>query len=99
MSIHVKTGVADLLDQSIPDRSFYLELVRALYGTPKSIFSATIAALIIMGLSHALSGDPAYLVLFTSFAIVGTGRSGLVILYHHSPHNAADFASIKRWEL
>jgi diguanylate cyclase (GGDEF)-like protein len=83
---------------SIADRTFYFELVRILYSTPKSIFSATVVALIIIGLSGELTGDPFYTVFLGSFLIAGIGRSGLVLLYRHSQHDVTDFISIKHWE-
>jgi diguanylate cyclase (GGDEF)-like protein len=99
MSIHAKAGVTDLLDRSNPDQSFYRELVHALYSTPKSIFSATVAALIIIGLSRELSGDPFYSFFFLGFLIVGIGRSGLVLLYRRRRQDGMDSVSLGHWEL
>jgi len=97
MNVHAKAGVADLLDRS--DHMFYAELVGALYSTPKSIFGATLAALIIIAISAALSGDPFFAAFFAGFLVVGIARTGAVLLYHHARHDAGDFASVRRWEL
>lgn len=98
-STALKVGVLDRLDRAVPDQLFYFELVRALYSTPKSIFSATIAALVIMGISGVLTGDAFYANFFLGFIIVGAWRSGLVLAYHRTTHDATDTRLIKRWEL
>src|SRR5713101_5850181 len=84
---------------SIAHQTFYFELVRALFSTPKSIFSATVATLIITALTGELTGDRLYTVFFAGFLIAGIGLSGLVLLYHHSRHDTNDPVSIQRWEL
>ena len=98
-STALKIGVLDRLDRAVPDQPFYFELVRALYSTPKSIFSATIAALVIIGISGVLTGDAFYANFFLGFIIVGAWRSGLVLAYHRTTHDATDTRLIKRWEL
>jgi diguanylate cyclase (GGDEF)-like protein len=98
-STALKIGVLDRLDRAVPDQLFYFELVRALYSTPKSIFSATIAALVIIGISGGLTGDAFYANFFLGFIIVGAWRSGLVLAYHRTTHDATDTRLIKRWEL
>jgi diguanylate cyclase (GGDEF)-like protein len=98
-STALKIGVLDRLDRAVPDQLFYFELVRALYSTPKSIFSATIAALVIIGISGVLTGDVFYANFFLGFIIVGAWRSGLVLAYHRTTHDATDTRLIKRWEL
>jgi diguanylate cyclase (GGDEF)-like protein len=97
MTIHAKTGVGNLLDRS--DQAFYAELVGALYSTPKSIFGATIAALLIISISAALGGDPLFAIFFASFLIVGIARTGTALLYNHARHDTDDFAPVRRWEL
>lgn len=101
MRIHAaKTmGFFDRLHRPVPDQLFYFELVRALYSTPKSISSATIAALTIIAISGALTDDAFYGVFFLGFVIVGAWRTGIVLLYQQTGHDAKDAASIKRWEL
>jgi hypothetical protein len=84
-STALKIGVLDRLDRAVPDQLFYFELVRALYSTPKSIFAATVAALVIIGISGVLSGDAFYANFFLGFIIVGAWRSGCSRL---SPHHA-----------
>ena len=98
-STALKIGVLDRLDRAVPDQLFYFELVRALYSTPKSIFSATIAALVIIGISGVLTGDAFYANFFLGFIIVGAWRSGLFLAYHRTTHDATDTRLIKRWEL
>jgi diguanylate cyclase (GGDEF)-like protein len=98
-STALKIGVLDRLDRAVPDQLFYFELVRALYSTPKSIFSATIAALMIIGISGVLTGDAFYANFLLGFIIVGAWRSGLVLAYHRTTHDATDTRLIKRWEL
>jgi diguanylate cyclase (GGDEF)-like protein len=98
-STALKIGVLDRLDRAVPDQLFYFELVRALYSTPKSIFAATVAALVIIGISGVLTGDAFYANFFLGFIIVGAWRSGLVLAYRRTTHDATDIRSIKRWEL
>jgi diguanylate cyclase (GGDEF)-like protein len=94
-----RTGVTDRPDHSVPDQLFYFELVRALYRTPKSIFSATVAALTIIAISWTLSGDAIYVAFFAGFMIVGTWRTGIIFLYDRTRHDKTDYLPIKRWEL
>ena len=98
-STALKIGVLDRLDRAVPDQLFYFELVRALYSTPKSIFAATVAALVIIGISGVLTGDAFYANFFLGFIIVGAWRSGLVLAYRRTTHDATDARLIKRWEL
>jgi diguanylate cyclase (GGDEF)-like protein len=98
-STALQIGVLDRLDRAVPDQLFYFELVRALYSTPKSIFAATVAALVIIGISGVLSGDAFYANFFLGFIIVGAWRSGLVLAYRRTTHDATDARLIKRWEL
>jgi len=85
-------------NRSVPDRKFYFDLVDALFSTPKSIFSATVAALLLIVISWALTGDVIYLLFVLAFLFVGIGRSTTVYRYHHTPHDKNDLAAIKRWE-
>src|SRR5258707_15885507 len=94
-----RTGVTDRPDHSVPDQLFYFELVRALYRTTKSIFSATVAALTIIAISWALSGDAVYLAFFAAFMIVGAWRTGNILLYDRTRLDKTDYLQIKRWEL
>jgi diguanylate cyclase (GGDEF)-like protein len=92
-------GFIDRPGRSVPDQMLYFQLVHTLYSTPKSIFVATIAALTIIAMSGALSGDAWYEAFFVGFMIVGIGRTGLVVLYLHAQHDTNDPVSIQRWEL
>jgi diguanylate cyclase (GGDEF)-like protein len=92
----------DRFDGSVPDRILHFELVRALYSAtsaPKAMISATVAALTVLAIAGALSGDAFYGVLFTGFLMVGGVRSAAVWFYHRTQHDPNDLASIKRWEL
>jgi hypothetical protein len=55
-----KAAVIEWLDLAIPDQQLHFELVQALYGTPKSILGATIAALGIIAITAFLTNDHAY---------------------------------------
>ncbi len=88
----------DRWERSVPDQKFYFDLVDALYSTPKSIFSATVAALLLIAISWALTGDKFYLSFFVAFLLVGIGRSAAVYRYHDTPHDKNDLAATKRWE-
>jgi diguanylate cyclase (GGDEF)-like protein len=94
-----RTILSHRSNASIADQTLYFTLVRTLYSTPKSIFSATVAALIITGLTGELTGDRFYAAFLAGFLITGIGRSGLVLLYHHSRHDPNDPVAIQRWEL
>jgi diguanylate cyclase (GGDEF)-like protein len=94
-----RAGFADRLNRSVPDQTLYFELVRALYSTPKSIFSATIAALTVIAIAGALSGDAFYGAFFLGFLIVGGARCVAVVRYHHRRHDPDDVGSTKHWEL
>src|SRR5258708_9880402 len=93
-----RTGFTDRPDRSVPDQILYFELVQALYGTlstPKSIFSATVAALTVIAIAGTLSGDAFYGVFFLGFLMVGGARSATAVLYHRRRHDPDDIASAK----
>jgi diguanylate cyclase (GGDEF)-like protein len=94
-----KAGIVDRLGWAIPDGALYRDLVRALYATPKSILNASVAALAIIGVTSALSGDNFYLILVLGFLVVGIGRSASVTLYRYARHDADPIAVVRRWEL
>ena len=81
----------DRLDGSVPDQMCYFELVRALYSTPanQGIFSATVAALTIIAMAGALSGDAFYGIFFLGFLIVGGARSGIGLALPADPARSA----------
>jgi diguanylate cyclase (GGDEF)-like protein len=87
------------LDLSVPDQAFHLELVRALYSTPKSIFVATVAATAVVAIAAGLTGDSVFTYFLAGFLLVGGARTYLVWLFPHARHDSDDTASIKRWEL
>jgi diguanylate cyclase (GGDEF)-like protein len=97
-----KSGFIDRLDGSVPDQVLHFELVRALYSTTstsKAMLSATAAALTVIAIAGALSGDAFYGVLFLGFLLVGAARSAAAWFYHRSQHDPHDLVSIRRWEL
>lgn len=93
-----KAGIVGWLDLSIPDRQLHFELVQALYGTPKSIFGATIAALAIIAIAAEMTDDFAYTWLFVAFLAVGVGRTGATFLHQRAHHDVNDSAATMRWE-
>jgi hypothetical protein len=65
----------------------------------QALISATVAALTVIAIIGALTGDAFYGVLFTGFFVMGGARSAAVWLYHRIPHDSHDVESINRWEL
>ena len=93
--------VFDRPKSSVPDKVLHFELVRALYGatgTPKAMFSATVAAAAVSAIAGALSGDALFGVFFVGFLLIGVARSATVWLYHRTQHDPQDLTSMKRWE-
>jgi diguanylate cyclase (GGDEF)-like protein len=93
-----KAAVIDWLDLSIPDQKLHFELVQALYGTPKSILAASIAALAVIAITVFMSGDASYGWFFAGFLIVGAVRNGLIVLRRRQQHSADDRVATIRWE-
>jgi diguanylate cyclase (GGDEF)-like protein len=92
----------DRFDGSVPDRVLHYELVRGLYSatsTTKAMVSATVAALTVIAIAGALSGDVLYGLLFFGFVVTGGARAATVWFYHRTEHDPNDLAAIKRWEL
>jgi diguanylate cyclase (GGDEF)-like protein len=83
---------------SIPEQKLRFELVDALYGTPKSIFAATIAALSVVGIIFAMSDDAVFAWIFCAFLITGIGRTLAITLYRRSHHDIDDKAATALWE-
>jgi diguanylate cyclase (GGDEF)-like protein len=83
---------------STPEQKLRFELVDALYCTPKSIFAASIAALLVVAITFVLSGDPTYAWIFVGFLAVGIGRAVSILLYRASPHDAGDSVATTLWE-
>lgn len=93
-----KAAVIEWLDLAIPDQQLHFELVQALYGTPKSILGATVAALGIIAITAFMTGDYAYGWFFAGFLLVGAVRNGLIVLRRARQHSADDSAATIRWE-
>ncbi len=91
--------LSDWLSRSIPDRKFHFELVRALYGTPKSIVGASVAASLIVTICAVVSRDSFYLTILFGFVAVGVARSASILLYQRMTHDPDDHVATKRWEL
>jgi len=83
---------------STPEQNLRFELVDALYATPKSIFAASVAALLVVAITYALSGDVTYLWFFVGFLAVGLGRSVSLLLYRLSRHDIDDSSTTAMWE-
>jgi diguanylate cyclase (GGDEF)-like protein len=83
---------------SVPEQKLRFELVDALYSTPKSIFAASVAALFVVAITFALSGDPIYAWIFAGFLTIGIGRAVTLLLYRAAPHDVGDSASTAMWE-
>ena len=83
---------------STPEQKLRFELVDALYSTPKSIFVASIAALLVVAVTYVLSGDVTYLWIFAGFFAVGLGRVMSIVLYRISPHDPDDSVATTMWE-
>ena len=83
---------------SAPDQKLRFELVHALYSTPKSILSATIAALSVVTITFTMSDDYNYAWFFAGFLIVGIARTGAIFLYYGLHHDVEDRAATVRWE-
>ncbi len=96
---NAETAFINWLDLSIPDQRFHFELVRSLYGTPKSILIAVVVATTIIAIAGGLSGDHAYGLFQAGFLIVGAARAATIVLYRRAQHDPNDLVSIKRWEL
>jgi diguanylate cyclase (GGDEF)-like protein len=95
------SGFIDRLDGSVPDQALHFELVRGLYSatsTPKAMFSATFAALVVIATAGGLSGDAVYAALFAGFLVVGCARSTSVWLFHRATHDPNDVAAVRYWE-
>jgi diguanylate cyclase (GGDEF)-like protein len=83
---------------SVPEQKLRFELVDALYSTPKSIFAASVAALLVAAITFALSGDPTYAWIFAGFLAIGIGRAVTLLLYRASRHDVGDSTSTALWE-
>ena len=95
------SGFIDRLDGSVPDPALHFELVRGLYSatsTPKAMFSATFAALIVIATAGGLSGDAVYAALFMGLLVVGCARSAAVWLFGRAEHDPNDGVRVRRWE-
>src|ERR1700722_16825024 len=83
---------------STPEQKLRFELVDALYSTPKSIFAASVVALLVVAFTYILSGDPTYVWIFTGFLAVGIGRTISILLYQAARHDPDDSAATSLWE-
>lgn len=76
----------------------YLELVRALYGTPRSIFMAALVACVILAVAAAVSGDGTFLWGLAGFLAVGTMRCAWLYAFRRNPPSIDDLDAITHWE-
>lgn len=91
-------AVENGLNSAGSSQRLYVELVRALYSTPKSIISAAIIAMGITLITGLLSKNWVYGGFFVAFAIVGAIRCAAVWLYMRANHEDEDLAAVKWWE-
>jgi hypothetical protein len=92
ISINCRSNAA-----SVDHQPLYSALVRTLYSTPKSVFSASVVALMLIALSGELSADRFYAVFFAAFLVVGIARSALILLFRNR-QDAENADSTKYWE-
>jgi diguanylate cyclase (GGDEF)-like protein len=83
---------------STPEQKLRFELVDALYSTPKSIFAASVVALLVVAFTYMLSGDPTYAWIFAGFLAVSIGRTVSILLYQAARHDPDDSAATVLWE-
>jgi diguanylate cyclase (GGDEF)-like protein len=83
---------------STPEQKLRFELVDALYSTPKSIFAASVVALLVVAFTYMLSGDPTYAWIFAGFLAVSVGRTLSILLYQAARHDPDDSAATVLWE-
>ncbi len=101
----LKAAITRFIDQAsgvIPDPNLHFELVHALYGamgTPKAIFIATIAALMVVATAGVLCGDPVFGFFFLGFLAVGCARVTATWIYERTQHDPDDLGAAKRWEV
>lgn len=81
------------------DQAIYSELVGALYGTPKSILAATLAAIGVTLIARSLSGDAFYNYVVIAFVMIGIWRSGASYLYFKQTEKVKSKISAQQWEL
>ncbi len=83
---------------STPEQNLRFELVDALYATPKSIFAASVAALLVVAITFSLSSDSTYAFIFAGFLAVSIGRAISIVLYRAAQHDADDSVATAMWE-
>jgi diguanylate cyclase (GGDEF)-like protein len=76
----------------------YLELVRALYGTPRSIFMAALVACVMLGVAFGVSGDPVFAWGTIGFLLVGFARCAWLAAFRRAPPSVEDHAAVRAWE-
>ncbi|MHB2168539.1 putative bifunctional diguanylate cyclase/phosphodiesterase [Alsobacter sp. R-9] len=81
------------------DGKLYAELVRALYSTPKSVFSASLVAMSVMAVAAVLSEDwRAYGIFMALFGVIGLARSVVISRFRAANVDFMDMATLGHWE-
>ncbi|MDP1909145.1 MAG: hypothetical protein Q8K85_12655, partial [Hyphomicrobium sp.] len=63
-----------------------------------AMFSATAAALVVVAVAGALSGDAFFAIPFLGFLIVGCARAAGAWFFHRTPPGPHELATVKVWE-
>jgi len=81
------------------DERLYRDLVASLYSTPKSIFAASVIAVVIVSIAQGVSGDPVYGAFLAAFALTGVLRVVGVTAFRARQVQTIPIAGLRRWEL
>ena len=91
-------GVNALRPSATVDGKLYVELVRQLYSTPKSIQTASVVAVSITLVAAALSGDKTYYSYAGAFIVIGLMRTIASLLFRRADADAMDLRTLQAWE-
>lgn len=86
------------LDEAAPDRELHADLVTALYATPRSMLSATLAAVAVTWIAGRISADPAFALSMFGFLLVGFARVGANLRFLRQGGLRPDLGDATRWE-
>lgn len=80
------------------DQQLYIKLVETLYSTPKSIVSASVAALAIIAVAWIVSADWCYAIFMVGFTIVGAMRAAASWVFARSRPLDMNPGAVGFWE-